>query len=160
MSEDAEKTVPNNASADDGPMPVSEARRRLLKIGAYVPPAIVGMAVIGSISGTAHASGHGHGGAVGSCMPSACQPCVDFDHEDGKDDDKNGHHGKHERDKKRCEVEKEKKKRRDKKNKHNNKSSGNSGHGSSNSSKKTNQSSGPSSSGGGSQGGQSIWPFF
>jgi len=107
MSEDAEKIMPNNISADDGSTPVSEARRRLLKIGAYVPPAIVGMAVIGSVSGTAHASGSehaggsGHGGAVGSCMPSACQPCVDFDHEDGKDDDKNGHHGKHERDRQR-----------------------------------------------------------
>jgi len=61
----------------------SEARRRLLKIGAYVPPAIVGMAIIGSMPGTAHAK------KPGSCMPSACKPCVDIG--DGKDDKDKDH---------------------------------------------------------------------
>ena len=46
--------------------PAFQSRRRLLKLGAYVPPAILGMAIISS---TAHA------GATGSCNPSACNPC-------------------------------------------------------------------------------------
>ena len=58
----------------------SDARRRLLKLGAYVPPAIIGMAIIGSIPGGAHASGDdkkdGGGGANMSCNPNACNPCL------------------------------------------------------------------------------------
>lgn len=49
---------------------VSLARRRLLKLGAYVPPAILGMAILGSMPSTAYAT-------IGSCKPSACQPCLD-----------------------------------------------------------------------------------
>lgn len=85
------------------------ARRRLLKLGAYVPPAIVGMAVLGSFSDPAFASKHGHG-TVGSCMPSACRPCIDE-----KDDDD---FAKKQKDHFHCEIEKEKKKRRDKRKKH------------------------------------------
>ena len=55
--------------------PVLQSRRRLLKLGAYVPPAILGMAIISS---AAHASGDDKsgGGATGSCNPSACNPCL------------------------------------------------------------------------------------
>ncbi len=88
------------------------ARRRLLKLGAYIPPAIVGMAIIGSMSKTAHAS-RGHGGTVGSCMPSACQPCIDSD----DDDSYNGKHP-HDDDVRACKIEKTKKKHRDKRKKH------------------------------------------
>jgi len=106
----------------------SQARRRLLRMGAYVPPAIVGMAIIGGTSrafasgnsghGNAygHNSGHGHGHTVGSCMPSACQPCVDYDDEEGKDKDKYDE-GHHQRNKYRCEVERAKKEYNDKKKK-------------------------------------------
>jgi len=54
---------------------VLQSRRRLLKLGAYVPPAILGMAIISS---TAHASGDDKsgGGAAQSCNPSACSPCL------------------------------------------------------------------------------------
>lgn len=60
----------------------SDSRRLLLKLGAYVPPAIIGMAIISSMPGGAHASDdkdkdHGGGGGhVGSCRPSACRPCT------------------------------------------------------------------------------------
>jgi len=49
---------------------VSRSRRHLLKLGAYVPPAIVGMAFISSMPGTANA------GSAGSCKPTACKPCM------------------------------------------------------------------------------------
>ncbi|HCS13849.1 MAG: hypothetical protein COS82_04740 [Zetaproteobacteria bacterium CG06_land_8_20_14_3_00_59_53] len=97
------------------------ARRRLLKIGAYVPPAIVGMAVIGSASkafaGNSNAGGNGNGHAyghsIGSCMPSACQPCLDYDDEEGKD--KNSHNAyTHQSHKMQCDVEKAKKDYNDK----------------------------------------------
>ena len=54
--------------------PVLQSRRRLLKLGAYVPPAILGMAIISS---AAHASGDDKsgGGNIGSCNPNACSPC-------------------------------------------------------------------------------------
>jgi hypothetical protein len=54
--------------------PVFQSRRRLLKLGAYVPPAILGMAIIS----TAHASDDKDkgGGNSGSCNPSACNPCL------------------------------------------------------------------------------------
>ncbi|MDQ6958408.1 MAG: hypothetical protein Q9M24_04770 [Mariprofundaceae bacterium] len=45
------------------------ARRRLLKLGAYVPPAVLGMMIIGGMPTPAQA-------VVGSCCPSACQPCI------------------------------------------------------------------------------------
>jgi len=88
------------------------ARRRLLKLAAYVPPAIVGMAIVGSAANAAHASS-GHGGTVGSCMPSACQPCIDSD----DDDSYNGKHP-HDDDVRACKIGKTKKKHRDKKKRH------------------------------------------
>ena len=60
----------------------SDSRRRLLKLGAYVPPAIIGMAIISSMPGGVHASGDDKkdggddGGANMSCNPNACNPCV------------------------------------------------------------------------------------
>jgi len=47
------------------------ARRRLLKLGAYVPPAVLGMMIVGGMPTPAQA-------VVGSCCPSACQPCIDL----------------------------------------------------------------------------------
>ena len=46
------------------------ARRSLLKIGMYIPPTVFGMAILG-IPETASA-------VVDSCLPSACQPCIDL----------------------------------------------------------------------------------
>jgi hypothetical protein len=66
-------TDPDNKNTATGTDQALLARRRLLKLGAYVPPAIIGMAIIGSIPASASA----HGSTVGSCLPSACQPCVD-----------------------------------------------------------------------------------
>ena len=54
---------------------ISDTRRRLLKLGAYVPPAIVGMAIIGSLPGTADAKNNWKA----SCKPSACKPCADME---------------------------------------------------------------------------------
>jgi len=55
----------------------SLSRRRLLKLGAYVPPAIIGMAIISSMPGVSHADDDKDkgGGGNASCMPSACSPC-------------------------------------------------------------------------------------
>ncbi len=53
--------------------PASQTRRRLLKLSAYVPPAILGMSIISSVPGTADAKKY-----QGSCKPSACKPCVDL----------------------------------------------------------------------------------
>jgi len=50
--------------------PELEARRRLLKLGMYIPPVILGIAIM-SVPSTASA-------VVGSCCPSACQPCIDL----------------------------------------------------------------------------------
>lgn len=91
------------------------ARRRLLKIGAYVPPAILGMAIIGSTSQAFAANGKGnaYGHSIGSCMPSACQPCLDYDDKEGKDKnsyDSYNHHAH----KAQCDVEKAKKDYNDK----------------------------------------------
>lgn len=47
------------------------ARRRLLKLGVYVPPAVLGMMIVGGMPTPAQA-------VVGSCCPSACQPCIDL----------------------------------------------------------------------------------
>ena len=47
------------------------ARRRLLKLGAYVPPAVLGMMILGGLPRNAEA-------VIGSCAPSACQPCIDL----------------------------------------------------------------------------------
>ena len=58
----------------------SDSRRRLLKLGAYVPPAIIGMAIISSMPGGVHASDDKDkddgGGANMSCNPNACNPCI------------------------------------------------------------------------------------
>lgn len=97
----------------------SQARRRLLKMGAYVPPAIVGMAIIGGTSrafASENGKGHAYGHTIGSCMPSACKPCVDYDDEEGKDKDKYDE-GRHQRNRYQCEVEKAKKEYNDKKKK-------------------------------------------
>ena len=98
ISADENKEI--NASIED---PVLQSRRRLLKLGAYVPPAIVGMAIISSMSqssfaansnansnanqgqgnqgqgnqGQGNQGGGSHGGGhQGSCKPSACRPCM------------------------------------------------------------------------------------
>jgi len=47
------------------------ARRRLLKLGVYVPPAVLGMMIVGGIPTPAQA-------VVGSCCPAACQPCIEL----------------------------------------------------------------------------------
>jgi uncharacterized protein (DUF2345 family) len=57
----------------------SDSRRRLLKLGAYVPPAIIGMAIISNMPGEVLAkSGESKsgGGAAMSCNPNACNPCL------------------------------------------------------------------------------------
>ncbi len=63
------ETTPAHAreSADEA----MRARRRLLKLGAYVPPAVLGMMILGGLPRNAEA-------VVGSCAPSACQPCIDM----------------------------------------------------------------------------------
>jgi len=123
----AKTQTTDNISKDSKPAETdqaSQARRRLLKLGAYVPPAIIGMAIIGKMP-QAHASssgssGHGnaYGHHIGSCMPSACKPCIDYDDDEHKDKDKYDNH-KHQSDRARCEVEKAKKEIRDKKKKRN-----------------------------------------
>ncbi len=59
-------TAPEASPADEE----LRARRRLLKLGAYVPPAVLGMMILGGLPRNAEA-------VVGSCAPSACQPCID-----------------------------------------------------------------------------------
>jgi len=128
------------------------ARRRLLKLGAYVPPAIIGMAVLGSMPGSASASGT-HG-TVGSCMPSACQPCVDENsgnkdgnNKNGGDKNGDGHHSG--RDHQQCQIAKEKKKHEKHGNKHqSHKKSDN----------KKNKSQAPTIPGSNRE--KSAWPFF
>lgn len=51
--------------------PVSLARRRLLKAGAYVPPAVVGMMLAGQSSAWAARGKHKNP----SCNPCSCGPC-------------------------------------------------------------------------------------
>jgi len=127
LKNEPENAAPNTEKTDDSAL---LARRRLLKLGAYVPPAIVGMAVLGSMPGSA--SAHGHHGTVGSCMPSACQPCVNENSGDNDGGDKNGgdknggehgHHHRHhsERDHRQCQIAKEKKKHEKHGRKHHNK---------------------------------------
>jgi len=58
---------PKHATTNDEML----ARRRLLKLGAYVPPAVLGMMIVGGMPTPAQA-------VVGSCCPSACQPCIDL----------------------------------------------------------------------------------
>ena len=103
-----------NAHADESAL---RARRRLLKLGAYVPPAIVGMAILGPFTASAsdgsdhhhddhhHCRPHHHA----SCMPSACRPCVDYDDYPREPD--NNDRVKHERDRRECEIEKRKRER-------------------------------------------------
>jgi len=43
------------------------ARRRLLKLGVYVPPAVLGMMIVGGMPTQA---------VAGSCCPVACNPCT------------------------------------------------------------------------------------
>jgi len=85
----------------------SQDRRRLLKLGAYIPPAIVGMAIISGMPGTAHAR------KPGSCMPSACNPCIEYDDEDHGRKDKTSEQD-HRNKKAQCDVEKVKKDYNDK----------------------------------------------
>lgn len=60
----------------DEAAPVSDDRRRLLKLGAYVPPAILGMAILGREADASEGDSYkGHN--IGSCLPSACSPCLD-----------------------------------------------------------------------------------
>ncbi len=59
--------------------PEQEARRRLLKLGAYVPPAILGMAIMAR-TGQALAEGNKNQNGNGnenepSCCPRGCAPC-------------------------------------------------------------------------------------
>lgn len=88
----AEKEIPAMADAEQPqtapqktPSNEFETRRRLLRLGAYAPPAILGMMIMGQRSawasgdksGKSGGGGHGcnpHGGA--SCSPSACSPCI------------------------------------------------------------------------------------
>ncbi len=74
--------------ADRKPSGIDAPRRRLLKLGAYVPPAVLGMMIVGGLPRDAMASGHehqdhghhGHGHhTVGSCAPAACAPCIDME---------------------------------------------------------------------------------
>ena len=66
--------------------PEQQARRRLLKLGAYVPPAILGIAIM-SQTGLAQASDDddddddSSSGGGASCCPRACSPCT---HGDGR----------------------------------------------------------------------------
>ncbi len=53
---------PEHAPASDEML----ARRRLLKLASYVPPAILGMMIVGGMPTPA---------VAGSCCPSACTPC-------------------------------------------------------------------------------------
>jgi hypothetical protein len=61
-------------TAEQEEVRISQARRRLLKAGAYVPPAILGMAIISSMPGTTEAAATWKA----SCKPSACKPCIDL----------------------------------------------------------------------------------
>ncbi len=62
--------------------PISDGmlvRRRLLKLGAYVPPAIMGMMILGrgvaSADGSSDGSGDHRHHSSASCGPKACSPC-------------------------------------------------------------------------------------
>lgn len=69
--------MPDTQQPQETPASKFEARRRLLKLGAYVPPAILGMMIMGQKSAWASGGHGGHGGHGGaSCNPSACNPCV------------------------------------------------------------------------------------
>jgi len=69
--------MPNAQQPQNTPADEFQARRRLLKLGAYVPPAILGMMIMGQKSAWADGKGGGKGGHHGaSCGPSACSPCV------------------------------------------------------------------------------------
>jgi hypothetical protein len=52
-----------------------EARRRLLKLGVYAPPAILGMMIMGQKSAWA-ANPHCAPYRRPSCKPAACKPCT------------------------------------------------------------------------------------
>jgi len=47
------------------------ARRRLLKLGAYIPPVMMGMMILGT--DVAYA-------AAASCCPKLCSPCKEHPH--------------------------------------------------------------------------------
>ncbi len=75
---DATDNMGKDATLDTADL-TSLSRRRLLKLGAYVPPAIVGMAIISSMPDAAQAGGKDKdkgGGGHGSCNPNACNPCI------------------------------------------------------------------------------------
>jgi len=103
----ATKPTTNKAEERTETESTSQDRRRLLKLGAYIPPAIVGMAIISGMPGTAHAN------KPGSCMPSACKPCIDDD-DDDKYGNKHGDKQKHNQNMAQCQVEKAKKDYKDK----------------------------------------------
>ncbi len=63
-------------------------RRRLLKLGAYVPPAIMGMMILGT--GIASADDD----AV-SCCPKVCSPCKVHPHSHACKEKKEGKKCKH-----------------------------------------------------------------
>ena len=72
MSKQIESTEPRLT-------PEQQARRRLLKLGAYVPPAILGMAIMAQ-TGRALAEGNKNRNGNGnenepSCCPRGCAPC-------------------------------------------------------------------------------------
>ena len=62
----ADNNQPNHTTTSDEML----ARRRLLKLGVYVPPAVLGMMIVGGMPTLAQ--------AVASCCPSACQPCINL----------------------------------------------------------------------------------
>lgn len=73
--------MPDTQQPQKTPVNDFEARRRLLKLGAYVPPAILGMMIMGQRSawasgGKGGKGGKGGGGHGASCNPSACSPCI------------------------------------------------------------------------------------
>jgi len=61
----ADNNQPNHTTTSDEML----ARRRLLKLGVYVPPAVLGMMIVGGMPTQA---------VAGSCCPSACQPCINL----------------------------------------------------------------------------------
>ena len=88
MMEGASSNGQNHKPASDEML----VRRRLLKLGAYVPPAIMGMMILGTVS--AFADGGDHGTSA-SCCPRACNPCDVHPHGHACKEKKNGMKCKH-----------------------------------------------------------------
>ncbi len=68
----ADTKLPNNKQHN----PDSDemlARRRLLKLGVYVPPAVMGMMIFGTDIAFADKT-------TASCCPNACTPCGSHPH--------------------------------------------------------------------------------